>query len=160
MKIGVLSDSHDNLPNIRRALQLLRAAGAEALIHAGDLVAPFAVRELLKFEGGVYGVFGNNDGERAGIRAIWKEVYDPPHLLVLGGCRIVVMHGCIPPEKLPADMRRAEVVVCGHSHAASIAREPGGALLINPGEVGGWLTGAPTVAILDTERLEATLLKL
>ena len=175
MKIGVLSDSHDNLPNIRRALEVLRAAGAEALIHAGDFVAPFAVRELLKFGGGVYGVFGNNDGERAGIRKIWEQVYDPPHLFVLGGRRIGVMHERIPSEKLPADLRSAEVFIYGHTHTAAIAvlcrgiprpgrahlsGEPGGALFINPGEAGGWLTGQPTIAMLDTEKLEATLLEL
>ncbi len=158
MKIGVLSDSHDNLPNIRRALELLRGAGAEALLHAGDLVAPFAVRELLKFDGAAYGVFGNNDGERTGIRALWKEVYDAPHLFTLGGRRIVVMHDWIPPDKLPADLRRAEVFIFGHSHKAALSRDAGGALLINPGETGGWLTGKPTVAILDTEKMEAKLL--
>jgi len=160
MKIGVMSDSHDNLPNIRRALEVIRSAGAGTLIHAGDYGAPFAVRELLKFDGGVFGVFGNNDGERAGIRKIWAQVHDPPHLFLLGGRRIVVMHELIPTEKLPADLRSAEVFICGHSHTAAIFREPGGALFVNPGETGGWLTGLPTIAILDTERLEATLLKL
>ena len=51
MKIGVMSDSHDNLPAIRRALARFEAEGAEAVIHAGDFVAPFSIKELLKFKG-------------------------------------------------------------------------------------------------------------
>lgn len=160
MKLGIMSDSHDNLPNIRRALEVFRAAGASAVIHAGDYGAPFAVREVLKFGGETYGVFGNNDGERDGIRKLWNQVHNPPHLFILGGRRIVVMHDLIPPENLPADMAGAEVFVYGHTHRAAISREAGGALFINPGETGGWLTGEPTVAVLDTETMQAEILKL
>ncbi len=78
MKIGIISDSHDNLPNIRKALALLKSRGAEALIHTGDIVAPFSVKEILKFGGPVYGVFGNNNGEVAGIKKLWPASISAP----------------------------------------------------------------------------------
>ena len=44
MRIGVMSDSHDNLPMIRKAIRLFTDENAEAVLHAGDFIAPFAVK--------------------------------------------------------------------------------------------------------------------
>ena len=108
MKIGVMSDSHDNLPAIRRALARFEAEGAEAVIHAGDFVAPFSIKELLKFKGALYGCFGNNDGEKAGIRALWPAVAEPPCELQLGGRRILLTHdeAALRENAGPAPARR------------------------------------------------------
>jgi hypothetical protein len=160
MKIGVMSDSHDNLPAIRRALALFEAHGAEAVIHAGDFIAPFAVKELLKFKGPIYGCFGNNDGEKAGIRAIWPKVADPPCELQLGGRRILLTHDEAQLQKTPELLRRADVVIFGHSHQVVAGERRGpGPTRLNPGECGGWLTGISTVAILDTDTLEIRILE-
>jgi len=147
VKIGVMSDSHDNVPNIKKALAIFESAGCEALIHTGDIVAPFSVREILKFKGQAFGIFGNNDGEVAGIKKIWEHIFHSPFLLELGGLRILVSHD-------EADLPRApysniDVRIFGHSHKAEV--RPGRTLELNPGETGGWLTGTATCAILDTE---------
>jgi len=63
MKIAVISDSHDHLLAIRAALRKATEAGAEVLIHCGDLVAPFVISELKTFGGPVHVVLGNNDGD-------------------------------------------------------------------------------------------------
>ena len=156
MIVGLMSDSHDNLPNIRKALALFAARRATALIHTGDIVAPFSVKEILKFPGEAYGVFGNNDGEIAGIKGLWKHIYHGPYLFELGGIRILAAHD-------EADIARSiyadiDVVVFGHSHA-KVIRE-GRPLVINAGETGGWLTGRPTCAVLDTEGPKAELLEI
>ena len=116
MKIGVMSDSHDNLPLIRRALERFEAEGVECLIHAGDFVAPFAVKEILKFKGAAHGCFGNNDGEKAGIRKLWPAVAYPPCELRLGGRRILLTHDEASLARVPELLRRAEVVIVGHTH--------------------------------------------
>jgi hypothetical protein len=41
LKIAVLSDSHDNIWALDEALNLMR--DAEAVIHCGDLIAPFVI---------------------------------------------------------------------------------------------------------------------
>jgi uncharacterized protein len=43
MRIGILSDTHDRLQWTARAVELLRAEGAEALFHCGDLTGPEVV---------------------------------------------------------------------------------------------------------------------
>ncbi len=157
MKIGVISDSHDHLPMIRRAVVLFQERGVACVLHAGDFVAPFAVRELLKFPGPVHGCFGNNDGERAGIRQVWPQVSEPPVALAIGGRRILLSHAPVAPA---SGSQAPEVVVSGHTHRVLVERTPAGVLLLNPGEAGGWLTGRATVALLDTDTLDAEILDL
>ena len=156
VKIGIISDSHDNLPNIRKALEVLKGRGAQVLIHSGDVIAPFSVRELLKFPGPVYGVFGNNDGEIAGIKKLWNHVFFGPYLFELGGLRILVCHDETELSRAPYE--NVDVRVYGHDHKAVI-RE-GKPLDINPGETGGWLYGKPTCAILDTDGPKAEILEI
>ena len=157
MKIGVMSDSHDNLPMIRRALEVFRSAGVECLVHAGDFIAPFAVREVLKFGGPAHGCFGNNDGEKAGIRKVWPTVAESPVSLVLGGRRVLLSHA---PVDAPAAPDAPEILISGHTHQLLVDRQPGGPLRLNPGETGGWLTGRCTVAVLDTDTLEVKIIDL
>jgi len=44
--IGILSDSHDNLDALEKAIRFFQDAGCALLIHAGDFVAPFSARVL------------------------------------------------------------------------------------------------------------------
>jgi len=120
---------------------------ADAVVHAGDFVAPFAVRELAKLKAPFYGVFGNNDGERAGINAVMPQIKEPPLRLQLGGRRIVVVHDLarLRPEERDA----AEIIICGHTHESKVERN--GRLVVNPGELCGWLTGKSTVAAIELE---------
>jgi len=155
MLIGLMSDSHDNLPMIRRALARFAEAGVDCLIHAGDFVAPFALEEVLKFHGTVYAVFGNNDGERAGLKKLLRDLGDGPRRINLCERNITVVHDEARLKK--SDLRGSDVIVVGHTHVAEI--RAGGALVVNPGECGGWLTGKATVATLDTETLEAKIIK-
>ena len=68
MLIGVLSDTHDNLPRIREAVEKLNAIGVEFVIHCGDFIAPFSLKPLSDLRCEYRGVFGNNDGEKSGLR--------------------------------------------------------------------------------------------
>jgi hypothetical protein len=156
MKIGIMSDSHDNLPNIRKVLALFAAEGCGALIHAGDFVAPFAVKEILAFAGPAYGVFGNNDGEKAGIMKLWQHVFCGPYLFELGGLRILVCHD--ETELARAPYERIDVRIFGHDHKAEV--KEGRPLDINPGESGGWLYGKATCAVLDTAGPKAKILEI
>lgn len=157
MKIGIISDSHDNLPLIRKAVHYLNDEWpVDAVIHAGDYVAPFAVRELANLRAPFYGVFGNNDGERAGIRKVLPQIQQPPLRLELGGRIIVVTHD--RAELAEADTAGADIVVCGHTHNPEVRRN--GFLLVNPGELGAWLTGASTLAVVDLENLDARIVTL
>jgi len=155
MLVGVLSDSHDNVPKLRAAVEAFREQGAEHLVHAGDWVAPFAAKVVVECGIPFTGVFGNCDGEKAGIAKVTPNVHKPPHRFELDGRRIVLVHDL---DKLPEAAREgADVVVFGHSHEVVVEKGP--PLLLNPGECSGWLTEEPTVALLDLATLEVSILR-
>jgi len=171
MLVGVISDSHDRLPMIDAAMGLFVERRVEAMVHAGDFIAPFAVQRLLPpspDQGGsvvnhrvpdvpLYATYGNNDGERAGIKNILPQIVDGPLHIELGGRRILVHHFVNWCE--PADINRAEIIVTGHSHEV-VNRFERGKLFLNPGECCGWVTGRCTVAILDTDGPSAEVFEL
>ena len=152
MKIGAISDTHDNLAALAAALRHFRSAGVEVILHAGDYVAPFALKRLLQASVPVYGVFGNCDGERAGLMALMPELTDGPRHLELGGTKICLVH--IEKRLTPEDIEAADIVVCGHTHEPKVERQEG-RLMVNPGECCGWLSGRCTVAVIDTNAMAA-----
>lgn len=154
MLIGVFSDTHDNLVAIDRALVAFEQAGVEAVVHAGDFVAPFALKMILRrLDVPIYAVFGNNDGERTGLRRLLPELSDGPLRFVLGGRTIVLAHD---PEALAdEDTAGADIVITGHLHDSPRAETRDGTLYVDPGECCGWLTGKGRICLLDTEALGA-----
>jgi len=151
MRIAILSDSHDNLEALSRGLERVRASGAEAVLHLGDIVSPFAALPLASLGIPVHAVYGNNDGERAGLAAL-LDIADPPRPLLLAGKRFILLH--TPPFKRDAPPA-CDYCLHGHTHAQE-DRRAGTVRVINPGETGGWLTGTCSFALLDTasDRLE------
>lgn len=156
MEIGIISDSHDRLPTLRRAVEVLRERRVGAVLHAGDFVAPFAAKILVgpgsPFAEGVplYCIYGNNDGERAGLKKVLPMVQDGPLRVTLDG-RTIVMHHGIDWLK-PEDVAGADAVVTGHTHEVVNERRDG-RLYLNPGECCGWLSGRCTIAVLDTRTM-------
>jgi len=159
--IGILSDSHDNLTRVRQAVHLFNDAGCELVIHAGDFVAPFTVAELRSLRAPVKAVFGNCDGEKAGLAKAFEglgEIQAAPLRFSHAGLRFVVLH-------LDGQVRghlaskSHDVIVFGHTHKP-LAELRDGTLLINPGEAGGWLRGKSTIALLDPVTRNAEIITL
>jgi putative phosphoesterase len=156
MLIGVMADTHDNLPKVAAATELFAARGVQAILHAGDFVAPFALKLLLTAGLPVTGVFGDNDGERTGLRKACPDLYSAPHRFEMGGRTVVLAHD---PAQLAGEAAAgADLLVHGHTHKSEV--RPGPPLLVNPGEAGGWLTGVSTVALVDLDSLTAELVEL
>jgi predicted phosphodiesterase len=63
MKIGVVSDSHDRAPMLVAAVGEAKRAGAEAIIHCGDVIGANALRPLLELGLPTHIVHGNNLGD-------------------------------------------------------------------------------------------------
>jgi len=159
--IGVMSDSHDNMPEIRKAVSLFNTAKCELVLHAGDVIAPFAARELQPLGCPLRAVFGNCDGEKQGLEMAMKKIgtiQDAPLLLSHDGCRILLVHYHFSVATY-ASSGKYDVIIYGHTHKPDIRRE-GKTLILNPGEAGGWLTGKSTVALLDPKKLEAEIIGL
>ncbi|MFW6059183.1 MAG: metallophosphoesterase [Phycisphaeraceae bacterium] len=159
MKLGVLSDTHDRLPTFRRAVQLFKRLKVDAIFHAGDFVAPFAAKLIAPdaLTGTpLYCIYGNNDGERTGLKKILPNLQDGPLRVQLGG-KTIVMHHYLDWLS-DADVQGADVVITGHDHTAHVEQRAG-RLYLNPGECCGWVNDRCTVATLDLETMHAEIIE-
>ncbi len=170
MKLGVMADSHDNVPMVQRAVELFNDRGVDLVIHAGDFIAPFAVAPLAGLDCRVVAVFGNNDGERVVLAKKFEAIGEVhPNLAdtELGGRRIAAMHYPELAEPIAAS-GRYHLVIYGHTHEIDVRtvvqegheRSIAQTTLLNPGEVGGWLSGRSTVAIVELESMEVEIVDL
>jgi uncharacterized protein len=160
MKIGVVSDTHNHLPNVARIVELLNAAGVERVVHTGDITQPGTLEVLARLEAPLWGVYGNNDrGERAGLAAaaarLGLRLAEPPLELVWAERRIVVVHD---PRDLDGAGPDHALALHGHTHRLHLERTEQ-RLVFNPGECAGHLPGHNAVGVVDLGTLEAELLR-
>lgn len=139
MKIAILSDSHDHIPNLREAVYQSNLRGCAMLIHCGDLISPFMLEELAAFAGAVHLVYGNNPGDQhlisssCGARFPALNHHGLLGAVEAGGLKIAFTHYPQVARGLAAQ-GSFDVVCCGHNHRRRI-EEVGPTLLINPGEL-------------------------
>jgi len=164
MRIGVIADTHDNLIAIDKAIKRLNDEKVDLVLHAGDYVAPFVIPRFKALKAKLIGVFGNNDGDHEFLKKRFSEC---PNCEIRGrfaeinadGFKIALLHGD-ETELLDALINCGgfDAVVHGHSHA-NVSRKNGKTLIVNPGEVCGYLTDKSTLALLDTEKREAKIIE-
>jgi putative phosphoesterase len=165
MLIGLISDTHDNLPMVEKAVKKLNTENVALVLHAGDYVAPFVIPKFKALNAKLIGVFGNNDGDHEFLK---KRFSETSNCEVRGrfaeinaeGFKIALLHGD-ETELLNAVINCGgfDAVVHGHSHA-KVSRKNGKTLVVNPGETCGYLTGKATIALLDTAKREAKIVEL
>jgi putative phosphoesterase len=159
-KIAVLSDSHDHLQSLQSCLAAADAAGAEVLLHCGDLCAPFVLRTLAeRFGGAIHVVFGNNDADGRLLQTIAAQhshvtLHGIYAELEIDDRRIAMIHYPEPARRI-AQSAELDLVCYGHDHTQLLERI-GDAWLLNPGEIMGmWST--PTWALYDTQTHSVTI---
>jgi len=161
MKIGIISDTHDNLPRIKEAVGIFNREKVELVLHAGDFVSPFTFLEFKNLNCSLKGVFGNNDGDKLYLQEKFRgigKLYPTPYNVKINNKNIVILH----KEKLIdalAESQKYDVIIYGHTHRIDL-RKTGKTIIINPGECGGWLTGKSTIALLDLVNLEVKIIDL
>lgn len=159
MKVGIMSDTHDRLECIERAVDIFNREGTDLVVHAGDFVAPFTARLMSKLNCKLIGVFGNNDGEKLGLQRAYSkigEIHDFAHSFEFGGKKFIVTHY---EDVVDSLSKYYDVTIYGHTHKVDV-RSDDGRLVINPGECCGYLTDRMTVAILDVNRMEVEIVEL
>ena len=154
--IGIISDTHDNLQMIAKARQIFSEKNVDIILHAGDFVAPFAVKSLLNgWQKDFRGVFGNNDGEKEGLRsASGDRIFPGPYFFTWEGISIGMMHAFVESD---SRLSGCDLVVFGHTHTASVKQKKvhdRDVLFINPGEGGGWVTNIASVALVHIPALK------
>lgn len=159
MKIGVISDTHDQIEQILKAVDYLNQEQVELVVHCGDWVSPFTLRFYAKLRCPIKSVFGNNDGDKFRHLQFAKTLelsvaYEDRFLtLEMDNRKIAVWHG---DYKEITDSLvlcgQYDAVFHGHTHAR-VNEHHGKTLSLNPGTLMPLTTeqikGA-SIAIYDT----------
>lgn len=157
MIMGILSDTHDDMAAIKKAVEIFNAESVQRVVHAGDIVSPFTFEAFRELACEICGVFGNNDGDRLLIRQISEgTISTQPLILTLQGRRIVVVHEPDLVDAL-ADSGHFDLVVYGHTHRSEL-RKVKDTLVINPGKTAKLHKGDSSVALIDLDTLDVKLL--
>jgi putative phosphoesterase len=154
MKIGIVSDTHDNLSNTIFCLEQLRSLGITTLIHCGDLTGPDLLSNFEGFK--VIYTFGNCDKVTGLIKTGFKKLN---HSSIAASSfddridnrRVLVFHGNIEGQVMEAvRLRRYDYIFHGHTHLHSDHRQLK-TRIINPGALGGVQRESRSYCVLDLE---------
>lgn len=165
MRIAIISDTHGNVANFRKAVSWFNKEKIQTILHCGDIGSPEDLKESLSdFKGEFFGVFGNMDKD---FKIFIKEYNKIPHVKIkeeifeteIENKKIAMTHYPETAKKI-ALSQKFDLVFYGHTHRAweeKIFGSPkptgeGGrdCRFINPGELAGQFY-KPTFAVYNTE---------
>jgi len=159
-RVGVMSDTHNHLPNVVRIVELLNDACVDVVVHTGDVTQAKTLRVLAGLAAPQVGVWGNNDLERSSLDSACSDHgFHFIHGLlevVWSDRRVSVVHD--PLEIDAAVLTRADVVLHGHNHRR-VEECWDGTLVFNPGECAGHVAGWNAVGIVDLKTLACEILR-
>lgn len=146
MKVCILSDSHDHIPLLDAAVAQAKQAGAEAVLHCGDVVAPSTLHCLDKYALPVHVIHGNNTGDLYSLARLANREETNIHYhgmdagVMLAGKNIFLVH--YPHyARAMATTGDWDLICCGHSHKFKLEEldniKGGKTLMVNPGTIGG-----------------------
>ncbi|MBC8482050.1 MAG: metallophosphoesterase [Planctomycetes bacterium] len=163
MKIGILSDSHDNYSNVQKAIDVFNDREAEVVLHSGDFVSSSTVSQFSQLQTARFvGVFGNCDHGKQGMKraaaAFGGEIHSGIFTGELDGAKVFMTHCCSVVDEV-ASNGLYDLVVYGHTHKRDI-RRVSNALVVNPGETAELSFGQTSIVMLDTASMDYDVIKL
>lgn len=160
MRIGVVSDTHNNTRNVLEIVRLFNEAKVDHVIHTGDITTAKTLKLFSRLSAPLSGVFGNNDVDVDSLLRIASlcdfQFQHPPLNLNIGERHVVVVHD---PRELSGQLvKNIDVALHGHTHMLHIERRDR-LVIFNPGECAGHMKGLNAVGVVDLESFQTSLLK-
>ncbi|MDR0993070.1 MAG: metallophosphoesterase [Verrucomicrobiota bacterium] len=156
MKIGLLSDTHNHLPETRHALALLMAQNVGHCVHCGDVgedILPLLSAACVEGDIRAHVALGNCDAPSSGALRFLPQGarLEMGRVLTfeLEGHACAAVHG--DDARLLATLLQSQAyayLFTGHTHQPTARRE-GRTWLLNPGSPARPRNGPATVAVLD-----------
>ena len=164
MKIAILSDTHGNVANFKKAVEWLNKEDIKMILHCGDIGSPESFKESLKdFNGEFLGILGNLDNDYEirleEYQIVGKaKVFEDFAETEIDNKEIAIIH---KPDRINelVGTGKYNLIFYGHTHKPW-EEKIGSCRLINPGELAGQIF-KPTFAVYDTEtdKLELKILE-
>ncbi|MBN2100470.1 YfcE family phosphodiesterase [Candidatus Dojkabacteria bacterium] len=156
MKIGVISDVHDNAHNLVLALEELESHKVEKIWFLGDFAGAAISRIMISSVIPIFAIWGNNDGDKSLITKFSLEEGSNLEVgfatfdVVEADKRKVFLTHFPLIAKSMAKSGEYNAVFYGHDHLKH-EEKVGDCLLMNPGEIGAYKTGICSYAVYDTK---------
>lgn len=137
MHIAIISDTHDNSPAVVWIIEYINSHAIPIALHAGDIINPGIIARFKEhYTGHLHFVFGNNDGERDGLKKMAEDAtnltcHGEEMKLNLEGRRIFMNHYSSISEAA-ATTGEYDICIGGHDHVYRV-NPHGESLFINPG---------------------------
>lgn len=172
MIIGIISDVHDNLRHLDKAIARFKKEKIELLLHSGDWTCPFTMGMYRELCLPIKGVLGNGDADIEKFQYQLQNKFQGLDLelserflnLSIDNNRIAVFHG--NDENLInmiIESQLFDLFCYGHTHKAKIEKIKN-TLVINPGQLVGVYfpdKNVPlTIAIYDTGSKKGEIISL
>lgn len=163
-KLAVISDIHDNLPNLKKALDLIKKEKIDYLICTGDVQSLEGWQILNNLELPTWAVLGNADHEHFDFTQLQEKITNIKLFANVGVAdienkKIIFAHY---PNTLKTALEKSktkyDLALHGHTHQPweESWQET---KILNPGNIAN-IHYAPTFAIINLGSLEATLILL
>ncbi len=154
MKIGVLSDTHDNLSNLTYALETFRECGIKTIIHCGDLTGFELIPQFSGFR--LIYLVGNMDHTSGTIIKRVKKLGEDSFAGLefsgkLDGISVAATHSHIEGKVMElVQSGRYQWIFHGHTHQKRNETIKG-VHIVNPGALGGLARGPRSFCIVDLD---------
>jgi putative phosphoesterase len=153
MKLAIISDTHDNLENLKKFFEFTKKEKIEILIHCGDVCNGETLKEIEKNFKEIYLCLGNADIKESLLKEAEKtKIFEKEGKIKIDGLKIGFCHAFKLKEK---NLNDFDFYFFGHTHWPFLKKE-GNCYLANPGNLAGLYYKA-TFAILDTKTRKVEL---
>lgn len=160
MKVGILSDSHNYRQGAEGALRRFLEEHVDVILHLGDVCSPETLNGFRHAGIPLIGVFGNNDDDRQGLREVsGNSFHRGPYMPVIGGKRILMAHSFDELQGEIGEGGKFDLILFGHTHR-TLTMRVGQALVLNPGEACGFVTGRSSCAVVDLDTMGSRILEI
>ena len=157
MFVGVVSDTHNNIKNIKKIICLFNDEQVDLVIHTGDISKARTLRIFSDLNAPLVGVFGNNDRIEEGLKEVCVEYnfnfQEPPLSITLQGKKIAIFHEPDLIENYIEKNKDINLVLYGHTHRYK-QETIDKTVYFNPGESAGSIDGKSALGIVNLNNLE------
>ena len=157
MLVGVVSDTHNNIKNIKKIICLFNEEQVGLVIHTGDISKAETLRNFSELDAPLVGVFGNNDRVEKGLKEICEEYnfkfQEPPLSLTLENKKIAVFHEPDLIKDYIKEHKDIDLILYGHTHRYK-EETIDKTVYFNPGESAGSMEGKSASGIVNLNNLE------
>jgi len=154
MQIAILSDTHNHLANLQKALRIIEDENIQTVIHCGDVTTTETLALLSPCK--VILTYGNGDFSSGEMRNTLLRVNPGSYAGSvfqgeIDGLMIAVTHGHhLSQFQNLINSQQFDWIFFGHSHRRE-DRLQGRTRLVNPGALGGLHKEERSFCILDTQ---------